>query len=238
MDSRDGFRAGSIGLLGGGVLWAALAAAPAAPPAVSPAAAQVRSGLAVYRQHCQGCHGDKQQGGVGPALVGTQMLRDFSGPTHPYAELHGYVSKAMPLSAPGSLSAQQYLDVVAFVFDLNGVTLPAEGLTKDTLKDVALTARAAQIKAGQAVYTASCQGCHGDKLQGARAPTLLGAAFVKKWATVGNLHAKVSTTMPRNAPGSLSAQQYLDVVAFVLDQNKVVAGAAALGKADLAAPLK
>ncbi|GHF31446.1 hypothetical protein GCM10017781_04720 [Deinococcus metalli] len=201
-------------------------------------AAQVKAGLAVYARNCQGCHGDKQQGGIGPALVGAQILKDFTGPAHPYADLHGYVSKAMPLSAPGSLSAQQYLDVVAFLFNVNGVALPADGLTKDTLKSAALTARAAQVQAGQAVFAKSCQGCHGDQLQGVRAPTLLGAAFLKKWATVGDLHAKVSKTMPKNAPGSLSAQQYLDVVAFVLDRNKAAAGSAALGSDDLKMPLK
>ena len=219
------------------MFWAALAT-PAAPAKPDPLAAQVKAGAAVYAKGCQGCHGDTLQGGSAPTLTGAQWLANYSGGKHILAELHTYVSKAMPMNAPGSLSDQTYLDVVAFLFDQNGVAMPKTGLTPDSLKGAAQTARAAQVQAGLAVYARSCQGCHGDKLQGVRAPTVLGAAFLKKYATVGTLHTKVAESMPKNAPASLTDQQYLDVVAYLLDQNRVAGGSGALGKADLKTPLK
>ncbi len=238
MNKRSGMVAGSVLVLGGGMLWAALAAAPAAPAAPEDAvAAQVKSGLAVYAKSCQGCHGDKLQGNRAPALVGAGMLGKYAGGDHTYADLHTKVSKTMPKNAPGTLSEQQYLDVVALLFERNGVALPAGGLKKDDLKEAALSARAAQVAAGQAVYAKSCQGCHGDKLQGNRAPTLIGAAFVAKYKTVGALHAKVKT-MPKNAPGSLTDRQYVDVLAFVLDRNEVAGGTASIGVDDFEKPLK
>lgn len=228
---------GSLLVLGSGsVAWSALAGAPAAKP--DPVAEQVKAGAAVFARNCQGCHGDKLQGVRAPALVGEGFTAEYTGAEHTFADLHTKVSKAMPMNAPGSLSDEQYLAVVAFVFSKNGVTLPEGGLSADTLKFAALNARAAQVKAGAAVYAKSCQGCHGDKLQGVRGPTLLGADFLAHRATVGDLHEKVAKTMPRNAPASLTDAQYLAVVAFLLDQNKVAGGTAALSDKDFKTPLK
>lgn len=224
-----------------GVLWAALAGAPSAASTTAqadPLAEQLKAGATVFSQKCQGCHGDKLQGNRAPALIGDEIAEEFTGAEHPYADLHTKVSKTMPRNAPGSLTEQQYLDVVAFVFSKNGVALPQGGLTKDNLQEAALTGRAAQVKAGASVYAQKCQGCHGDKLQGNRAPTLKGADFLAHWDSVGDLHTKVSKTMPRNAPGTLSAQQYLDVVAFLLDQNKAAGGKNALNSDDFKTKLK
>lgn len=78
-----------------------------------------------------------------------------------------------------------------------------------------------QVARGEQVFKGSCQKCHGDQLQGTRGPTLLGSAFLAHWKTVGDLHAKVSQTMPRSAPATLKPQEYLDVVAFILNKNQV-----------------
>ncbi|PNY82467.1 c-type cytochrome [Deinococcus koreensis] len=233
------------GLLGvglGGVFLVALAT-PATSAAADPLATQVKSGAAVYAKSCQGCHGDKLQGVRGPALLGAGLLAKYAGGTHTLADLHTKVSKTMPKNAPASLKPQQYLDVVAFLFDRNGVALPKTGLTRASLtqpavKAAAATPRATQVQAGAAVFASSCQGCHGATLQGGRAPELLGTDFISKWTTAGELHGLVSKAMPMNAPGTLSEQQYLDVVAFLLDRNKVAGGPAALSAKDLATPLK
>ena len=42
--------------------------------------------------------------------------------------------------------------------------------------------------------------------------------------TVGELFDRVRTTMPADAPRSLSAQDTADVVAFILSSNKCPAG--------------
>lgn len=87
----------------------------------------------------------------------------------------------------------------------------------------------AQIQRGEQVYLQSCQKCHGNELQGLRGPTLRGQEFLARWATIGNLHAKISTTMPRSAPASLAPQDYLDVLAFIVNKNGVPLGTRGLG---------
>jgi len=86
---------------------------------------------------------------------------------------------------------------------------------------------AAQAERGKAVYAMSCAGCHGDKLEGGGAgPTLAGPDFTNgyKDGSAGALLNKISQDMPSSAPGSLEAQQYADVLAYMLSVNKYPAG--------------
>ena len=85
---------------------------------------------------------------------------------------------------------------------------------------------ATQSASGQKVYTTSCQGCHGGKLQGGGAPALSGAAFLKDWQgkPVQELYTVIRTMMPLNKPGSLTDKQALDVTTFVLQANGVKPG--------------
>jgi polar amino acid transport system substrate-binding protein len=85
-----------------------------------------------------------------------------------------------------------------------------------------------QAEAGRQVYSQNCAECHGDHEQGASAPPIAGGAFLKKakllgW-TVENLRQIVLTTMPRSNPGSLSSQQYADVLAYLLASDCLPAG--------------
>ena len=105
---------------------------------------------------------------------------------------------------------------------------------------------AAQADRGKAVYAASCAGCHGDKAEGGAAgPALSGPDFTSgyKDGSAGALLNKISQDMPSSAPGSLEAQQYADVFAYVLSVNKYPAGqveapkdAAALKSVKMAVP--
>lgn len=85
---------------------------------------------------------------------------------------------------------------------------------------------AAQSAAGQKVYTTSCQGCHGAKLQGGRSPALSGANFLKDWQgkPVQELYTYIKTMMPLTKPGSLTDKQALDVTTFVLQSNGIKPG--------------
>lgn len=85
---------------------------------------------------------------------------------------------------------------------------------------------AAQAKAGEKVYTANCQGCHGDKLQGGAGPVLEGKSFLQKWSgkKVDDLYYIIHSQMPLNAPGSLSDKEYLDVTTFILQSNGIKPG--------------
>src|SRR6185312_10181241 len=72
--------------------------------------------------------------------------------------------------------------------------------------------------------------CHGANLQGEAAPPLIGQTLKAAYGTgtATQLYDFISRQMPQNAPGSLSEPQYLDVTAYILAQNGVPAGTAAL----------
>ncbi len=83
--------------------------------------------------------------------------------------------------------------------------------------------------AGKTVFATRCAGCHGDSGQGVRAPAIIGAnASLAKYNTGQGVLDFVDTAMPANAPGSLSQQDYLDVVSYLLVQNNYVSPGTAL----------
>jgi mono/diheme cytochrome c family protein len=104
---------------------------------------------------------------------------------------------------------------------------PAHATEKDavdpdnaTMAAVARLYAEAQAHAGQQVYAQRCASCHGDRLRGKSAPAIDGASLLNKaqilnWS-VADLRQSVITTMPRDSPGSLSPEQYPDVLAYLL----------------------
>ena len=53
-----------------------------------------------------------------------------------------------------------------------------------------------------------------------------GNAFTKKWElqTLNQLYSEIKTRMPRNQPASLTSEEYLNLVAYILQANKFPAG--------------
>jgi mono/diheme cytochrome c family protein len=89
----------------------------------------------------------------------------------------------------------------------------------------------AQATRGEAVYKASCAGCHGPDLEGSgQAPSLDDADFAKDWEgqPLSDLFERINTTMPADAPGTLKASDVADVLAFVLKKGNHPAGATEL----------
>ena len=91
-----------------------------------------------------------------------------------------------------------------------------------------------QSTRGAALYTQSCVSCHGEDLSGGgveSAPPLVGSKFSAKWddRTLGSLLDQMVMSMPQDAPGSLSRDQHLDILTFILARNGFPAG-----KTDLA----
>ncbi len=82
---------------------------------------------------------------------------------------------------------------------------------------------AAQAARGGTTYARSCASCHGPSLEGTTSKPLAGPRFMTKWAdgkhTVDDLYFVIRTQMPYGAPGTLTDQQYIDIVAFVLQGN-------------------
>ena len=89
-----------------------------------------------------------------------------------------------------------------------------------------------QATQGAAVYQAQCGACHGNALEGVAGPALKGDQF-KAMAQAQGLNAQsllqvISQSMPQSDPGSLSADQYNQVTAYILQQNGYPAGSDAL----------
>ena len=106
----------------------------AAPPY---SAAQAKAGQTTYNANCAGCHGNKLQGGAGPALAGQTFLSKWA--SHKVDDLYYIIHTQMPLNAPGSLSTTQYLNTVTYILQANKFTpgkkaLTQADLTKYTLK--------------------------------------------------------------------------------------------------------
>jgi S-disulfanyl-L-cysteine oxidoreductase SoxD len=88
-----------------------------------------------------------------------------------------------------------------------------------------------QANRGGQIYKAHCEECHQADLHGLDcAPSLVGEAFARSWngRSVGDFFEKVQTTMPSGAVGSLTGQEYADVVSYVLSANKFPGGRAEL----------
>lgn len=85
-----------------------------------------------------------------------------------------------------------------------------------------------QAERGQAVYDDKCSACHVQDLSGGgdgMAPSLAGRFFHKTWEgrTVAELYAG-SMMMPPGEETTVSDQDRIDIIAYVLSFNKFPAG--------------
>ena len=92
---------------------------------------------------------------------------------------------------------------------------------------------AEQAERGEKIYyeTKKCVLCHNKDLWGFSEDMKLGPAlrdvdFAFNWdgATLGELFEKIHTTMPANYPGTLTEQEAVDAMSFILKTNGAPAG--------------
>jgi S-disulfanyl-L-cysteine oxidoreductase SoxD len=84
-----------------------------------------------------------------------------------------------------------------------------------------------QAKRGEGLYAQNCSSCHGPDLSGNdEAAPLTGSAFLSNWdgLTVGDLTERVRVSMPPNKLGTVSRQQIVDILSYVLSFNNFPAG--------------
>ncbi|MBP8275053.1 MAG: c-type cytochrome [Acidobacteria bacterium] len=78
---------------------------------------------------------------------------------------------------------------------------------------------AAQAARGRQLYGDICQGCHNTASQ-------TGAPFAKRWrgAMVSDFFRLMTDEMPKDTPGSLTPQERVDVIAYMLKLNDFAVG--------------
>lgn len=81
---------------------------------------------------------------------------------------------------------------------------------------------AAQATRGRALYEEKCTGCHANKMWGQDWPE----------KSVFDVYDVVKNFMPEDNPGSLSAAQTRDILAYILQNNKLPAGKVELPEAE------
>jgi quinoprotein glucose dehydrogenase len=109
------------------------------------------------------------------------------------------------------------------------IAVVAQGGTPRTVWDGVYTEL--QAVRGEKVSAAQCARCHGQTLTGAEAaPPLTGALFNANWEGVplGELFERIRVSMPLDAAGTMSRQQTVDVIAYMLKVGKFPVGDAEL----------
>jgi mono/diheme cytochrome c family protein len=88
-----------------------------------------------------------------------------------------------------------------------------------------------QAEDGGEAYAVACVACHASELGGGPdAPPLTGPVFASRWSgrPIRELIGLVRGHMPHTFPSLLNDRTYLELVAFVLAENGLPAGAAPL----------
>ncbi len=92
----------------------------------------------------------------------------------------------------------------------------------------------AQAESGKRKFAEDCARCHGPAMEGRAGPALKGPNFASAKADfhVRDIFSILAHNMPASDPGSLTHLDYVDVMAFLLQQNGYPAGDRALSYED------
>lgn len=81
---------------------------------------QARRGAEVYERSCAECHGAELGGGnMAPGLVGVEFVYNWHG--FSARDLFDRLRVSMPPDRPARVSRQEKADVLAFIFEVNGM---------------------------------------------------------------------------------------------------------------------
>lgn len=92
-------------------------------------AAQAARGRTTYAEHCGSCHSTSEFSSAG-------FLAGWRG--QPVFALHAHIRDLMPFDNPGSLSSQQYTDVLTYIFSLHALPDGAQELPPDSAAQAAV----------------------------------------------------------------------------------------------------
>ena len=97
--------------------------------------AQATSGRDAYVRNCAECHLENLRGGFGPALAGPNFTSIWG--AEPAGTLFELTRNTMPPGAEASLGDSVYLDIVAYILQVNGHAAGAEALRADSAVAIA-----------------------------------------------------------------------------------------------------
>lgn len=198
-------------------------------------------GQELYQVHCTLCH---QNTGAGdppafPPLNGNARLGDLRLLVRTIQQGSGNMPPLPTLSAEDISSLASYVRN-AWENDFGSVNIAdvvavLEGLDETTsvvsVWDGVFTE--AQASRGQEVYTGLCGACHGRRLNGApedpdmrSTPPLARASFLRRWegTSLATLFGYTQATMPESNPGSLTDEEYVDIIAYMLSVSGMPEG--------------
>ncbi len=211
------------------------------------AAAQVddtalfEQGEQLYAEHCARCHGASGSGNppAFPALSGNDRLGDAARIVRILNQGNGNMPPFPALTAEETAALASYVRN-AWTNAFGGVTT---GEAAAALEEVADAGQAAsvwdgvftetQAARGREAYSGACSFCHGRRLNGApddpdmrSTPPLVRARFLREWdgRSLATLFAYTRQTMPEDNPGSLTDQEFVDVIAYMLSVGGMPAG--------------
>ena len=112
----------------------------------------VTQGKEIYQAKCQSCHGVQGTGGPNDQLAGAYDSRiNFATDTRatrtignywPYATtIYDYISRAMPQTAPGSLTPDEVYSLTAYLLYLNRIIDADSEINRDSLPRIVMPAR-------------------------------------------------------------------------------------------------
>ncbi|WP_168734776.1 cytochrome c [Deinococcus sp. KSM4-11] len=94
--------------------------------------AQATAGAKTYTAQCSMCHGTKLSNGGAPKLAGPMFFQKWA--TNSLDDFHFIMSSTMPQTNPGGLKPVEYINVLAYVLQVNGFKPGTKALAVKDLK--------------------------------------------------------------------------------------------------------
>ena len=132
-------------------------------------AVQAMRGEASYQMNCAGCHGETLDGRAMGPLRGDKFLDRWR--EESLAPLFDHIRTRMPASAAGSLSTATYLDILAYVLQVNQYPAGKRDLTAESVANFKLVGKDGPKPLGSNTLVAiiGCFSHAGDEWQLSRA---------------------------------------------------------------------
>ncbi len=194
---------------------------------------QFEQGQQIYQANCALCHMDSGSGSppIFLALNGNEQLADATRIITNIKQGAGAMPAFPGLDADEIAALATYIRN-AWTNSFGEVTVAEATSTLDGFEEGLQIASVwdgvyteAQAQRGQILYSGTCGSCHGRRLNGApedpdmgSTPPLARARFLRVWEgrSLATLFEYTRVTMPSDNPTSLTDEEFIDVIAYML----------------------